>query len=96
MVPILRNPDENINDDILIEMDDDHINEKTRTLITDIWRITIFREYGELYNLKEDPDEMNNLWDEESLKDIKLELILKLMRKNLGITKNYVRRDCQY
>ena len=96
MVPILRNPDEKINDDILVEMDDEYINEKTRTLITDKWRITIFREYGELFNLKEDPDEMNNLWDDDSLKDIKLELILKLMRKNFGITESYVKRDCQY
>ncbi|TFG26007.1 MAG: hypothetical protein EU533_00145, partial [Promethearchaeota archaeon] len=53
MVPILRNPDEKINDNILIEMDDEYINEKTRTLITEEWRITIFREYGELFNLKE-------------------------------------------
>ena len=96
MVPILRNPDEKINDDILIEMDDEYINEKTRTLITNEWRITIFREYGELYNLIEDPNELNNLWNNESVKDIKSELILKLMRKNLGITESYVKRDCQY
>ncbi|MFX1453138.1 MAG: sulfatase [Promethearchaeota archaeon] len=96
LAPILRNPEEEINDNILVEMDDDHINEKTRTLITDKWRITIFREYGELYNLHEDPDEMNNLWDDSLLKDIKLELILKLLRKNLDNTKNNVRRDCQY
>ncbi|MFX1338247.1 MAG: sulfatase [Promethearchaeota archaeon] len=94
--PILRNPDEKINDNILIEMDDEYINEKTRTLITDEWRITIFREYGELFNLKEDPDELNNLWDDESLKNIKLELILKLMRKNLGVAESRVKRDCQY
>ncbi|GAG18252.1 unnamed protein product, partial [marine sediment metagenome] len=96
MIPILRNPDEKINNDILVEMDDEYINEKTRTLITEEWRITIFREYGELFNLREDPDEMNNLWDDDTLKDIKLELILMLMRKNLGFTESHVKRDCQY
>ncbi len=96
MIPILRNPDEKINENILVEMDDEYINEKTRSLITDEWRITIFREYGELFNLKEDPDEMNNLWDDESLKDIKLELILKLMRKNLQKAESHVKRDCLY
>ena len=96
MVPILRNPNEKINENILVEMDDEFINEKTRTLITDEWRITIFREYGELFNLNEDPDEMNNLWDDDLLKDIKLELILKLMRKNLRVRESYVKRDCQY
>ncbi|GAG96189.1 unnamed protein product, partial [marine sediment metagenome] len=71
MVPILKNQDEKINEDILIEMDDDHNNEKTRTLIRDNWRITIFREHGELYNLKEDPDEMNNLWSHKSFSEKK-------------------------
>lgn len=96
MAPILRNPEEKINQNILIEMDDEYINEKTRSLITDEWRITVFREYGELFNLKEDPDEMNNLWDDDSLKDIKLELILKLVRKSFGFTESHVKRDCQY
>ena len=96
MVPILRKTDEKINDNILVEMDDEYINEKTRTLITEEWRITIFRESGEFFNLKEDPDEMNNLWDDDSLKDVKLELILKLMRKDLGFKESHVKRDCQY
>ena len=96
IVPILENPDNKINHDILVEMDDDYLNEKTRTLITDEWRLTIFKKHGDLYNRKEDPDELNNLWDDESLNNVKLELILKLMRKNLGITESHVKRDCQY
>ncbi len=96
MVPIIHNPNTEINDDVLIEMDDDFIKEKTRTLITDEWRITIFRDEGELYNLKEDPNEMNNLWDEESLKDIKNELVLKLMRKILESTESHVKRECHF
>jgi uncharacterized sulfatase len=96
MVPILENPDKKINDDILVEMDDDYLDEKTRTLITDEWRLTIFKEHGDLFNRKKDPDELNNLWDEESLNDVKLELILKLMRKNLSFSERHVNRDCQY
>jgi arylsulfatase A-like enzyme len=96
IVPILENPDEKINEDILVEMDDEYLNEKTRTLITDDWRLTLFEDHGILFNRKEDPDEMINLWDEDSQKDVKLELILKLMRKILGNTESYVKRDCQY
>jgi len=96
MVTILDNPDKKINEDILVEMDDDYLDEKTRTLITDDWRLTVFKNHGDLFNRKEDPDELNNLWDDESLKDVKLELILKLMRKNLRIKESYVKRDCQY
>jgi hypothetical protein len=49
-----------------------------------------------LYNLQEDPEEMNNLWSTESLKDTKLELLLKLMRKNLKKAESHVKRDCLY
>ena len=96
IVPILENTDEIINEDILVEMDDEYINEKTRTLITDEWRLTVFKDYIELFNRKEDPDDFNNLCDDESLKDIKLELIVKLMRKNLNYAENHVNRDCQF
>jgi len=96
MVPILEDPDKKINDDILVEMDDEYLKEKIRTLVTDEWRLTIFKEHGDLFNRKKDPDELNNLWDEESLKDVKLELILKLMRKNLSFSERHINRDCQY
>ncbi len=96
IVPILENPEKKINEDILVEMDDDYLDEKTRTLITDEWRLTIFKNHGDLFNRKKDPDELNNLWDEESLNDVKLELILQLMRKNLRFSERHVNRDCQY
>ena len=96
MIPILNNPEEKINDSILIEMDDDHNDEKTRTLITDDWRITIFRNYGELYSLKEDPDEMNNLWDNISFLEVKEELIFKLLRKCINNQQKPIIRDCGY
>ena len=96
MLSILNNPVEQINEEILIEMDDDHNNEKTRTLITDNWRITVFRNHGELYNLKEDPEEMNNLWNNHSFNDKKHELLLRLLRRSIS-TQNYsVNRDCGY
>ena len=62
MGPILENTDNKINEDILVEMDDDYLDEKTRTLITDDWRLTVFKDHGILFNRKEDPDEMNNLF----------------------------------
>jgi arylsulfatase A-like enzyme len=96
MVPILMNVDEKINESILIEMDDDHNNEKTRTLIRDNWRITIFREHGELYNLEEDPDEMNNLWGNKSFSKEKNELILRLYKKCLRNQPKLINRDCGF
>jgi arylsulfatase A-like enzyme len=96
MLPILNNSAEKINEEILIEMDDDHNNEKTRTLITGDWRITVFRNHGELYNLKKDPGEMNNLWNNNDFDERKYELLLRLLRRCIN-TQNYsVKRDCGY
>jgi len=96
MVPILKNQDEKINEDILIEMDDDHNNEKTRTLIRGNWRITIFREHGELYNLKEDPDEMNNLWSHKSFSEKRDELLLRIFKKCIQNQPKIIKRDCGF
>nr|WP_281403110.1 sulfatase/phosphatase domain-containing protein [Sulfitobacter aestuariivivens] len=37
---------------------------RVRSLITDRWRYTVYRDqdWGELYDLKEDPRETHNLW----------------------------------
>ncbi len=42
-------------------MIDDHNYERTSILITDEWRITVLSDHGELYNLKNDINELNNL-----------------------------------
>lgn len=36
-----------------------------KTLVTDRYKLTVYfnREYGELFDLQEDPQELNNLWD---------------------------------
>ena len=95
LIQILQNPEEIVKNDILIEMDDDHNNEKTRTLITDNWRITVFSDHGDLYNLKEDPSELNNLWYDNSFNKIKIELLLKLFNKSTKVSRS-VLRDCGY
>jgi arylsulfatase A-like enzyme len=95
LTPILNNTKEKINDDILIEMNDDHNHERTRTLITDEWRITIFSDHGELYDLKNDINEINNLWNDKTLIDIKFDLLLKLFKKTNNLS-NPVIRDCGY
>ena len=95
-LPILHDPEIKIKEELLIEMDDDFQDEKTRTLITDRWRITVYNEFGEMYDLKEDPHELNNLWDEDSVSTIKLNLLLKLFRKSVRNIENKVIRECEY
>lgn len=96
LVPLLNNPNEKIYDDILIEIDDDFLDIKTRTLITQDWRLTLFENFGDLYNLKEDPYELNNLWNDERYNDIKLELLLRLSRKCVINQESRITRECSY
>ncbi|GAG26774.1 unnamed protein product, partial [marine sediment metagenome] len=64
-------------------------------LITDEWRITVFSDHGDLYNLNKDPSELNNLWNDKSFNEIKIELLLRLFKKSSKISKSVI-RDCGY
>ena len=56
---------------------------KIRTLMTQRHRLTVFmdEEWGELYDLKTDPGEMNNLWGAADHASIKSELMEQLVRE---------------
>jgi uncharacterized sulfatase len=58
----------------------------TKTYVDDRYKLTVYynREYGELFDLKEDPGEVNNLWDEPEAKDLKAELTRKLLFAEMG------------
>ena len=96
MRPLLEDPQQKINETVMIEMNDDHNNQKIRTIISDTWRLSVFREHGELFNLKEDPDELNNLWDDNDYLEVKSELLLKLTRYEVAKEKDPVIRDCGF
>jgi hypothetical protein len=42
-------------------------------------------EWGELYDLAEDPDELNNLWDNPQCRDRRYELTERLARKMMEL-----------
>jgi uncharacterized sulfatase len=52
-----------------------------KTYIEKRYKITVYyrRNYGELFDLKKDPFEYNNLWDEPEYKELKNEMIKKLL-----------------
>lgn len=63
-------------DHVVIENDEDYIGLRLRTYITDRYKLTVYpgKEYGELFDLDEDPDELHNRWDDEAYQDVKKEL----------------------
>ena len=56
-----------------------------KTYINENYKISIYREanYGELFDLKNDPNEYNNLWDNTNAQTLKKELLFKFAQATL-------------
>ena len=70
-----------VRQDILIEYNDSMARlgfekpPRVRALVTHRWRFTIYKDqdWGELYDLQNDPNETHNLWDSDAHRDIRNE-----------------------
>ena len=49
---------------------------RVRAMVTDEWRYTVYRDqpWGELYDLREDPNETRNLWDSPDHRETRMHL----------------------
>ena len=56
-----------------------------KTYINDNYKISIYREanYGELFDLENDPNEYNNLWDNTNAQTLKKDLLFKFAQATL-------------
>jgi arylsulfatase A-like enzyme len=56
-----------------------------RTYITDRYKITVYRdrEYGELFDLQNDPEERRNLWDDPAAAQVKCDLMKRFINAEL-------------
>lgn len=57
------------------------------SLVTERWRLSLFEglDGGELYDLKTDPHELDNCWDDPGCRDVRLELQQRLSQRLLGL-----------
>ena len=82
LTPVLNDPTAEVRDALLIEEDQirDHLNAgvqpRMRTVLTKDARLTRYQnlESHDLYDLANDPDELENRWDDPSSKDLRLQL----------------------
>ena len=51
---------------------------------------------GEIYDLKEDPDEFNDLWLNQSYQDLKADLVLKHFNAMMNTVSAGVERSAKY
>lgn len=70
-----------IHDVVLVENDEDYLGTNLRTVVTERFKLTCYsaRPFGELFDLKEDPHELRNLWDDPGSQTLKGELKMKLL-----------------
>ncbi|HRJ45518.1 MAG TPA: sulfatase-like hydrolase/transferase, partial [Caldilineaceae bacterium] len=56
-----------------------------RTLITERYKVTVYRDapYGELFDLREDPAELRNRWDDPAYAAIKGDLLLRFVQAEI-------------
>ncbi|MFM9281778.1 sulfatase family protein [Paenibacillus jiagnxiensis] len=57
-----------------------------KTYVDARYKITVYynQSYGEIFDLREDPGELHNLWDEPGCEQLKTELLLKYVWAELG------------
>lgn len=88
LLPLFHDPVGQTRGALLIE-DEDHrtpgwlgVRSRTRTLVTERHRLTVYgaTQWGELYDLVEDPKELRNLWSEPSAAGLRSALTECLLR----------------
>jgi uncharacterized sulfatase len=78
---------ETIRDHVLVENRHNPTTMFHKTYIDERYKLTVYYQgdYGELFDLQEDPQEINNLWNDPDSALLKGELMLKMVKADMGI-----------
>ena len=73
-------------DHVIVENRHQPTTMNIRTYINERYKISVYynQEYGELFDLQEDPGELKNLWDCPEKQELKKELLLKFLHAEMG------------
>jgi len=104
LTPILKDTATEVRDHVIVEEDEElpgmqrgiDTNIRLRTMITKTHRLTIrqgYQDYGELINLKQDPTEVNNLWEDKNSRELRLELMNKLIHELLNLQSRFPKKE---
>ncbi|WP_334160414.1 sulfatase [Achromobacter insolitus] len=88
LLPLMSGEAERVRDAVLIEEEGQRTmfgfpgRTRMRTLQTPRHRLSVYADaaWGELYDLREDPHELRNLWDDPAAGSLRAELLLELSR----------------
>ncbi|MEG0014171.1 MAG: sulfatase-like hydrolase/transferase [Cellulosilyticaceae bacterium] len=85
---------EKIRDHIICEHRHEETTVNMKTYVGERYKLTVYynQTYGQLFDLQNDPEETNNLWDDEEAREIKQELLLKYIWAEMGKESMYMPR----
>jgi len=97
MSALFNAPDQQIRDCCYLEADEEMnpMVSRLRHLITEDYKLTVYEEmpgFGDLYDRRNDPHELYNLWDDPDYKNVRKELIEKLLREVLKNQSRFPKR----
>jgi uncharacterized sulfatase len=77
---------ERLRDHVIVEDRHEPDTIHVKTYVDARYKLIVYynRDYGQLYDLQEDPGEVRNLWDDPAGQDLKHALILKLLHAEMG------------
>ncbi len=80
---LLTGKEENIQDSVIIENDADYLGMRQRSVVTADYHLTCYigESYGELFDLKNDPQQLFNRWDDPGFREVKRDLQVLLMER---------------
>lgn len=92
LLPIIEGWEDSVRDAVFIQFDHQRSHPgldgppRVHSLVTDHWRLSVFHgaKWGELYDLKQDPGEFNNLWDDLAHAAIRARLMERLAREEIA------------
>ena len=99
LAPLLTGEANAVQDAIIIENDEDYIGLRLRTLVTDTHQLTVYvgddgeQEYGELFDMEQDPGQLHNLWHDPAAQGLKRELKVRLMEELIRTDNRLPRRQ---
>ena len=77
---------ETLRDHIIVENRHEPTTIHLKTYVEDRYKLTVYynRDYGELFDLQEDPNEIHNLWNDPDSQPLKQQLIQKTLFAEMG------------
>ena len=84
-LPVWKGQAQQARDHVLVENRHNPTTVHLRTYINERYKLTVYRsaDYGELFDLQEDPQELCNRWDDPDYQVLKAELLLRFVQAEI-------------